>query len=639
MTKITHSLKYSFVIGLMVLVLLLLTDTNSSSTSAQSVATQTPDVVATYVAATMNALQPSTPTPDIIATGVAATLSALQPATATATLTATPDAIATAVAGTVGALQPNAVSPAVTLDTPATPTATLIETVMPSSTAARATRTRVPTYTPRPTQPSTYTPMPGGAPVGIPIPDAEIFQIALGPDNSWIVLFAGNDGRSHYMYQGIPQAMEQTLSDHVLDSGGGISRVAFTPDGGWVIIFNWNGYSFRGIPEGAADAIREANDRQDGIMDIAFGPNDSWILTYQDSNGSIGSSWQGIPSGMADDLHETYDANWGVNSAVFSGRNWLYIYGGNGFEQSLGIPDMLNQRLGELNDENYAIKSVSISPDNPESWAVAFGMNGWRLSSERPVDLLRVLAVITGTNTTVGTAEAFVNNFYSEYLRRYQNMDNNITSWAAEAYDSVFERRSRANDPLCLFESVWPPSEIVAYQWSYNGARTSADVYMVYTNPNSPTGMYTFSVEVSKSGTQGAWLIEDINCDRLPESVSAQSVQPTATRVVSTLRPTATRRAPTAVPTFAQPVCTTSRLQIGCPAEVYTTDGDGLRLRALPSTSGEVRRRMPSGTEVYIMDGPFRANGYTWWEVYAPPGIVGYAVESADGIRTLIPIR
>lgn len=115
----------------------------------------------------------------------------------------------------------------------------------------------------------------------------------------------------------------------------------------------------------------------------------------------------------------------------------------------------------------------------------------------------------------------------------------------------------------------------------------------------------------------------------------------TAARVISTPtpRPTATRRAPTAVPTFAPPVCTTTRLQIGCRAEVYTTDGDGLRLRASPNTSGEVRRRLSSGTVVYIMDGPFRANGYTWWEVHAPPGVVGYAVQAADGIQTLIPIR
>jgi len=66
--------------------------------------TATPDPTATVNAA----VQPPTETPDTIATAIAGTVAALQP---TATMTETPDAIATAVAATVAALQASAASP------------------------------------------------------------------------------------------------------------------------------------------------------------------------------------------------------------------------------------------------------------------------------------------------------------------------------------------------------------------------------------------------------------------------------------------------------------------------------------------------------------------------------------------------
>jgi formylglycine-generating enzyme required for sulfatase activity len=180
MTKITHSLKCSFVIGLMVLGALLLAGGSADIVSAQSAPTQTPDIVATYVAATMSALQPPTPTPDIIATGVAGTMSALQPstvvvrATSTPRLTNTPDVIGTGVAATLTAAAPTSsalptTAPSATRTPSATPTATFTATQTATSTPTAShtpspTLTSTETYTPTATQTPSATVTPTSSP-------------------------------------------------------------------------------------------------------------------------------------------------------------------------------------------------------------------------------------------------------------------------------------------------------------------------------------------------------------------------------------------------------------------------------------------------------------------------------------------
>ncbi len=83
MIKVSHSFKYSSVISL--LLGLLLAGGIAGCASAQTAPTETPDVVATYVAATMSALQPPTSTPDPVASVVAGTVAALQAPAQTAT--------------------------------------------------------------------------------------------------------------------------------------------------------------------------------------------------------------------------------------------------------------------------------------------------------------------------------------------------------------------------------------------------------------------------------------------------------------------------------------------------------------------------------------------------------------------------
>ncbi len=81
----------------------------------------------------------------------------------------------------------------------------------------------------------------------------------------------------------------------------------------------------------------------------------------------------------------------------------------------------------------------------------------------------------------------------------------------------------------------------------------------------------------------------------------------------------------------------TETLTPGGKARVYVRD-DGLKLRSAPGTTARVIEKMPRGTVVEVIEGPKSSGGYTWWKVKAPSGAVGWAVQSADGLDTLVPM-
>ncbi|GEM_PF-991418 len=62
---------------------------------------------------------------------------------------------------------------------------------------------------------------------------------------------------------------------------------------------------------------------------------------------------------------------------------------------------------------------------------------------------------------------------------------------------------------------------------------------------------------------------------------------------------------------------------------------DALRLRNQPSTSGGVVQLMPNGTPVTIIGGPTNADGFTWWQLRAADGSVGWAAEVVGSERVL----
>lgn len=105
-------------------------------------------------------------------------------------------------------------------------------------------------------------------------------------------------------------------------------------------------------------------------------------------------------------------------------------------------------------------------------------------------------------------------------------------------------------------------------------------------------------------------------------------VRPTATAVIIASPTTTATETPTPAATFEP-----GRLSIGGLAEVSGTEGDGLRLRQDPSTTGTIRL-LGSESEVFIIqDGPVEADGRTWFYLVSPSDAAraGWAV--ADYLR------
>lgn len=105
-------------------------------------------------------------------------------------------------------------------------------------------------------------------------------------------------------------------------------------------------------------------------------------------------------------------------------------------------------------------------------------------------------------------------------------------------------------------------------------------------------------------------------------------VRPTATAVIAASPTTIPMESPTPAATFEP-----GRLSIGGLAEVYGTEGDGLRLRQDPSTNGTIKL-LGSESEVFILqDGPVDADGRTWFYLVSPSDATraGWAV--ADFLR------
>ena len=92
------------------------------------------------------------------------------------------------------------------------------------------------------------------------------------------------------------------------------------------------------------------------------------------------------------------------------------------------------------------------------------------------------------------------------------------------------------------------------------------------------------------------------------------------------ISPTATSTSPPPSPTgFGEPTPTNPLASTSAvvPSDVITIDGwvqvtgagNGLTVRAAPSTSGSRLGVMPEGTKAHVIDGPETANGFTWWKV------------------------
>ncbi len=82
------------------------------------------------------------------------------------------------------------------------------------------------------------------------------------------------------------------------------------------------------------------------------------------------------------------------------------------------------------------------------------------------------------------------------------------------------------------------------------------------------------------------------------------------------------------------------QLAIGERAEIFALSNDGpgiINLRSYPSTGFEVLARLESGTEVAIINGPHKDDGFIWWQVETDDGIRGWMVEYLGDVQILSP--
>ncbi len=100
-------------------------------------------------------------------------------------------------------------------------------------------------------------------------------------------------------------------------------------------------------------------------------------------------------------------------------------------------------------------------------------------------------------------------------------------------------------------------------------------------------------------------------------------VHPEPTAVI-TLIPAPTPTATAMMDLFSSPTSTPERGVVidgigkGLYVQISGTGGDGLRLRATASTSGEVRFLGYESEVFLVTDGPKNADGYIWWYLTAP---------------------
>jgi WD40 repeat protein len=81
-----------------------------------------------------------------------------------------------------------------------------------------------------------------------------------------------------------------------------------------------------------------------------------------------------------------------------------------------------------------------------------------------------------------------------------------------------------------------------------------------------------------------------------------------------------------------------AEISAGQLAQVQTTKGDTLNLRAEAGRDFEIITRMENGTLVTVLEGPQIIDGLNWWRLRIAEGIEGWAVDFVDGEQTLIPV-
>ncbi|HMO58605.1 MAG TPA: SH3 domain-containing protein [Roseiflexaceae bacterium] len=69
---------------------------------------------------------------------------------------------------------------------------------------------------------------------------------------------------------------------------------------------------------------------------------------------------------------------------------------------------------------------------------------------------------------------------------------------------------------------------------------------------------------------------------------------------------------------------TAGGLAIGTTAWVRKAGGRNLRRRAAPGLSADIHDTLPPGTQLSLLEGPIKADDYTWWRVRVSDGREGW---------------
>jgi hypothetical protein len=102
-----------------------------------------------------------------------------------------------------------------------------------------------------------------------------------------------------------------------------------------------------------------------------------------------------------------------------------------------------------------------------------------------------------------------------------------------------------------------------------------------------------------------------------PATPTAALVEPTVTLEL----PTPTLVLPTVAPPETPPA---TEIGPGATVVVSGTGGQGLRLRAQPTTNANIVVAVKEGTKLAVVEGPQQGDGYTWWKVRTAGGQEGW---------------
>ena len=201
-------------------------------------------------------------------------------------------------------------------------------------------------------------------------------RVFMGPNDAWLISYGSTGMQS----LGLPlsllaRAKKTGLPDWVF----------FTPSGGW--IYQTNVLAYENIPQGLVDALtRLSEDTSAGrallddfsIVSISFGPQDSWILIYDDKQSRFNDSTHSYSTVRKfecycnKEMHEILQGN--IDNGMspsrlifFPNNGWLLLRGNNGFAGE-NVPADVYQTLTLAREKAPTISNVVVAPNG--AWVI-----------------------------------------------------------------------------------------------------------------------------------------------------------------------------------------------------------------------------------------------------------------------------